>query len=161
VLGRVVERAMAARVAAADPAPPACGQWGVTTRCTGRARSRDLQGLVGDFILRWPYLLCLACKMGHGPLDHQPGLDGTAVSPALSRVLARSGVEDTFATRAEQVAETLRVVVAEEVVRRTTEGIGAVAEAELQALIAPARRGELIAPLLVLTDPVVPQVQLS
>ena len=156
VLGRVIEQAMAARVAAADPAPPACGQCGVTMRCAGRARPRDLQGLVGDFILRRPYFLCLACKMGHAPLDVQLGLDGTAVSPALSRVLARSGVEGAFGTGAEQMAETLGVVVPEEAVRRTTEGIGAVAEEELQALIEQARRGEPIAPLSAPTDPAAP-----
>jgi len=156
VLGQVVEQAMAARVAAADPAPPACGQCGVTMRCAGRARRRDLQGLVGDFTLRRPYFLCLACSVGYAPLDRALGLDGTAVSPALSRVLARSGVEGAFATAAEQVAETLGVVVAEEAVRRTTEGIGAVAEAEMQALIEQARRGEPIAPLTAPTDPAAP-----
>lgn len=157
VMGQVVEQVMTARVAAADPTPPACGQCGRPMRCAGRKRRRQLQGLVGDFTLRRPYFRCRTCTVSDAPLDRALGLDGTAVSPALSRVLARAGGEGTFGLGAEQVAETLGTAVPEEAVRRTTEGIGAVAEAEVQALIVQARRGEPIAPLTPPTDPAAPR----
>jgi len=156
VMGRVVEQVVAARVAAADPAPPACARCGRAMRCAGRARPRRLQGLVGDYTLRRPYYVCAACRTGAAPLDAQLGLDGSAVSPGLGRVLARAGLDGPFAAAADQVAETLGVAVAAEAVRRVTEGVGAVAEAEHQALIAQAQRGEPIAARAAPPDPAPP-----
>jgi hypothetical protein len=147
VMGRVVEQAIAARVTAAGAAPPPCARCGGALRCAGRARPRRLQGLVGDYTLRRPYYICAACRVGTAPLDSQLGLDGSAVSPGLGRVLARAGLDGPFGGAADQLAETLGVTVPEEAVRRLTEGVGAVAEAEQQALVARARRGEPIAPL--------------
>jgi hypothetical protein len=147
VMGQVVEHLVAARVAAADPAPPACLRCGRPTRCAGRARPRQLQGLVGDFTLRRPYFVCAACHVGHAPLDAALGLDGSALAPALGRVVCRAGLEDAFGAATDHLAETLGIVVPEEAVRRLTEGVGAVAEAAQQALIAQAQRGAPIAPL--------------
>jgi ribosomal protein L34E len=146
VMGRVVEQVIAARAASAA-GPPACGQCGAAMRCVGRARPRRLQGLVGDDTLRRPYFVCSACHTGAAPLDAALGLDGGALSPGLSRVVGRLGLAHAFGEAADQVAETLGVTVPEEAVRRLTEGVGAVAEAEQQALVARARRGERIAPL--------------
>ena len=60
VLGRVVEQVVAARAAATSGAPPACGQCGGPTRCVGRGRPRQVQGLVGDYTLHRPYYVCTA-----------------------------------------------------------------------------------------------------
>jgi hypothetical protein len=147
VMGHVVERLIAARVAVADPTPPACAQCGRPTRCAGRARPRQLQGLVGDFTLRRPYFVCAVCQVGQAPLDAALGLDGSAIAPALGRVVCRAGLEGSFGAAADQVAETLGVVLPEEAVRRLTEGVGAVAEAEQQARIAQAQRGDRDAPV--------------
>jgi hypothetical protein len=146
VLGRVVEQVVAERAAATSGAPPACGQCGGPTRCVGRGRPRQVQGLVGDYTLRRPYYGCAACHRGQAPLDAELGLDGGALSPGLSRVACRLGLEGSFGAAADQVAETLGVVVAEEAVRRITEGVGAVAEAEQQARIAQAQRGQALPP---------------
>jgi hypothetical protein len=146
VLGRVVEQVIAARAAAPGAAPPACGRCGGAMRCAGRARPRRLQGLVGDYTLRRPYYVCPACRRGHAPLDAHLGLDGGALSPGLSRVACRLGIEGAFGAAADQLAEALGVAVPEEAVRRITEGVGAVAEAERQALMAQARRGQPVAP---------------
>ena len=141
VLGQVVERVVAARVAVADPAPPACASCGAQMRCVARARPRQLQGLVGDYTLRRPYYVCRTCQTGQAPLDAQLGLDGSALSPGLSRVVGRLGLAHAFGEAADQVAEALGVTVPEEAVRRLTEGVGAVAEAAQQALVAQARGG--------------------
>ena len=71
VLGRVVEQVVAARAAATSGAAPACEQCGGLTRCVGRGRPRQVQGLVGDYTLRRPYYVCAACHAGHAPLDAQ------------------------------------------------------------------------------------------
>ena len=146
VLGRVVEQVVAARAAATSAAPPACGQCGGPTRCVGRGRPRQVQGLVGDYTLHRPYYVCAACHTGHAPLDAQLGLDGGMLSPGLSRVACRLGLEGAFGAAADQLAETLGVMVPEEAVRRITEGVGAVADAEQQARIAQAQRGQALPP---------------
>lgn len=146
VLGQVVERVMAAR-GAVETARPVCRQCGAALRCADRARPRQLQGLVGDYTLRRPYYHCSTCRLGDAPLDARLGLDGSALSPGLGRVVGRLGLAHAFGEAADQVAETLGVVVPVEAVRRLTEGVGAVAEAEQQALIARAHRGERVAPL--------------
>ena len=138
VLGRVVEQVVAARAAATSAAPPACEQCGGPSRCVGRGRPRQVQGLVGDYTLHRPYYVCAACHRGQAPLDAQLGLDGGALSPGLSRVACRLGLEGAFGAAVDHLAETLGVTVAEEAVRRITEGVGAVAEAEQQAPIAQA-----------------------
>jgi hypothetical protein len=144
-LGRVVEQVVAARAAAAG-GPPACAGCGGPTRCGGRARPRRLQGLVGDYTLRRPYYTCPACHAGGAPLDAALGLGAGALSPGLGRVACRLGIEGSFGAAADQLAETLGVTVAAEAVRRVTEGVGAVAEAEQQAQIARVQRGQAPAP---------------
>ena len=71
------------------------------------------------------------------------GLGRGALSPGLSRVTARLGIEDAFGEGVDVLAEALSVDVAKEGVRRITEGLGAVAEAEQQTLITAARQGEI------------------
>jgi ribosomal protein L34E len=146
VLGRVVERVVAARAAATSAPPPACGQCGGPTRCVGRGRPRQVQGLVGDYRLHRPYDVCAACHTGQAPLDAQVGLDGGKLSPGLSRVACWLGLAGSCGAAADQRAETLGVMVPEEAVRRITAGVGAVAEAEQQARIARAQRGQPRAP---------------
>jgi len=141
VLGRVVEEVIAVRAAAGAP-PPRCPACGGALRCAGRARPRHLHGLVGDYTLRRPYYICRACHAGCAPLDAQLGLDGGRLSPGLSRVACRLGIAGSFAAAAGHLADILRVAVPAEAVRRVTEGVGAVAEAEQQALVAQARRGQ-------------------
>jgi hypothetical protein len=105
-----------------------------------------VQGLVGDYRLHRPYDVCVACHTGQAPLDAQVGLDGGMLSPGLSRVACRLGLAGSCGAAADQRAETLGVMVPEEAVRRITAGVGAVAEAEQQARIARAQRGQPLAP---------------
>jgi hypothetical protein len=59
----------------------------------------------------------------------------------LARVVARTAIEAPFAQAVDQVREALSVTVSEEVLRRTTESLGAVAEAQTQAAIERAQQG--------------------
>jgi hypothetical protein len=140
VLGQVVEGVV--RTLAAEPvvAPlcPACRQ---PMRLVDRARPRDLQGLVGDYTLTRPYFGCATCHHGRAPLDDRLGLAAGALSPGLARVACRLGIEDSFGEAADALEETLRVDVAREAIRRVTEGIGQVAEAEEQAAMTRAQGG--------------------
>ena len=141
VLGAVVDAVlttMAAQRAAEVPPCPTCGQ---AMRLVDRQRPRQLQGLVGDYTLQRPYFVCAACHQGRAPVDARLGLGRGSLSPGLGRVACRLGIATAFDEAATLLEETLGVRVPAETVRRLTEGIGAVAEAEAQAGIAQAQTG--------------------
>ena len=138
VLARVVEQSVAVVAAGRPQSPPVCPQCQGPTRLVDKARARHLQGLVGEYCLVRPYWHCAPCHQGYAPLDDVLGLGAGALSPGLSRVACRLGIEKAFAPAADILYETLRVDVPEEAVRRITEGSGAVAEAEQQAAVAAA-----------------------
>jgi len=141
ILGGLVER-VAAGHAQGLPRPARC------PACTGplkrRGRPRPLVGLVGDYTLCRAYYWCAACKGGAAPLDAALGLGPGEVSPGLARVVARAAVEATFTPAAEQVQEALGATLSDETARRLAERIGAAAEAQTQAAIARAKRGQLV-----------------
>jgi hypothetical protein len=118
------------RVAAQAAQAPVCAQCHGPVRLVERARPRFLQGLVGDVTVRRPYYHCAACQVGTAPLDAAWGLSSGALTPALARVVCRAGIESAFGQAADLVREHLGVQVNEEVVRRATEALGQVAEAD-------------------------------
>ena len=149
VFGPVVERVAAAQGAGLERgACPACG--GRLQR-VDQARRRTLQGLVGDYTLYRAYYQCGACKQGHAPLDARLGLGTGSLSPGLLRVVCREGIEGGFVDTADRVGESVGVTIDDEVLRRLSEGIGAVAEADTQAAMARVARGQ---PAWTAADPV-------
>jgi hypothetical protein len=141
VMGRVVEGVVSTLAAEPVGAPPLCPTCGQPARLVDGARPRDLQGLVGDYTLARPYYGCAACHRGMAPLDDRLGLGAGALSPGLARVACRLGIEDSFGEAADALAETLRVDVAREAIRRITEGVGQVAEDTEREGVARARAG--------------------
>jgi hypothetical protein len=141
VLARVVEQAVGAVAAAHPLSPPPCPHCEGPMRLVDAARERHLQGLVGEYRLVRPDWHCAPCHQGIAPLDEWLGVGAGALSPGLSRVAGRLGIEEAFAPAAEILYETLRVDVPAEAVRRMTEGLGQVAEAEQQAAMAAAQAG--------------------
>jgi hypothetical protein len=141
VMGEVVESVigtLAAEPVAEVPLCPTCLR---RMRLVDPTRRRTVQGLVGDYSFRRPYYSCATCHHGLSPLDEHLGLGSGALSPGLARVACRLGIEDSFGEAADALEETLRVNVAREALRRITEGIGAVAEAQEQAAMARAQAG--------------------
>jgi hypothetical protein len=120
------------RVAAQAGERAHCSQCGGPLRLVDGARPRFLQGLVGEVTVRRPYYHCAACQTGTAPLDAAWGLGSGALTPALTRVVCRAGLESAFGQGADLVREHLGVQVEEEVVRRATEAVGQVAEADQQ-----------------------------
>ncbi len=59
-----------------------------------------------------------------------------------ARVVCREGIEGSFVDTANRVGESVGVTIDHEVLRRLSEGIGAVAEAEMQAAMARVARGQ-------------------
>jgi len=142
VLGRAVEAVVTTIAAGQAGERPSCGGCQQRMRLVAPARLRALQGLVGDYRVRRAYWVCDRCGHGVAPLDERLGIGPGALSPGLARVACRVGIEEAFGSAAEILQETLRVDVATEAVRRVTEGIGAVAEAEQHALMTRAQAGQ-------------------
>jgi hypothetical protein len=142
VMGQVVERIVALEAATGAEEPTACPACGGRMRRVDPARPRALQGLVGDYVLRRAYERCTACGRGHVPLDERLGLGPGVLSPGLARVVCREGLEGAFAAAVDSVAEAVGVHVSAEVARQTTERVGAVAEAQVQAAMARAQHGQ-------------------
>jgi hypothetical protein len=117
-------------------------------RLVERARGRHLHGLTGDVTLRRPTYVCTrtACGRGYAPLDDQLGLGAPTLTPRLARVACRAGSTTAFEEAAAHLEEELGVTVSGETVRRVSEAVGAVAEAEQQADIAQAQQGRLLRP---------------
>jgi hypothetical protein len=140
IFGRLIEVVAVQREQAQDVAPPrVCPDCGGALR--RRVRPRRLQGVVGDYRLQRTYYWCAGCGQGQAPLDERLGLGPGVLSPGLARVVARAAIEAPFAQAVDQVQEALGVRVSEEVLRRTTESLGAVAEAQTQAAIERAQQG--------------------
>lgn len=147
VFGPVVEETVAARAAAAREERPPCPLCHQRMRLVDAQRSRDLQGLVGDYQITRAYFFCDDCHRGAAPLDERLGLGGGVLSPGLERVACWFGIDDSFQEGVDALHETLRITLKDEPTRRITEGIGQVAEAEAQALVAQAQTGrEVFAP---------------
>ena len=142
VMGQVVERLVALEVATGAEAPTACPACGGRMRRVDRARPRALQGLIGDYTLQRAYDCCVICGQGRVPLDERLGLGPGMLSPGLARVVCRESLDKAFAQAVDSVAEAVGVVVSAEVARQTTERVGAVAEAEVQAAMARAQQGQ-------------------
>ena len=141
VFGPVVGEELTARAAEA-PRGGICGVCGQKVRLVASARERHLTGILGESVYVRPYLHCDRCGQGYAPADQLLAVGPGAWLPSLLQAAARLGVEVSFARAASAVADAVHLPVPEHDVRRTTEGIGAVAEAEQQAAVAKAERGE-------------------
>ncbi len=147
VMGRVVEHTVAAIAASQACEIPNCPKCKQPMRLVDPERKRELQGLVGDYRLLRPYYTCKACeRQGLAPLDQHLGIGSGYLSPGLSRVACRLGIDDSFDESSDVLEETLQIHVVGEGTRRITEGIGAVAETGQQAAIALAQVGKEAVP---------------
>src|ERR1700694_911298 len=91
---------------------PICATCSERARLVDRRRERQLQGLVGDYTLPRPYFVCATCPRGIPPVGERLGLGRGSLSPGLSRVASRLGLEDAFGQGVDVLAESLGVDVA-------------------------------------------------
>ena len=153
VLGQVITRVIRLHATLGAEERGVCPACGGALQCVERARVRQVQGLVGAYTLHRVYYRCAACGQGHLPLDAHLGLGTGVLSPGLARVVCREGIDGACENAVDRVAESLGVTPTDEVVRRATEGMGAVAEAAVQEAMARVARGQ---PAWAVRDPVDP-----
>lgn len=140
IFGPVIGAELTAQ-AAAVPRGGRCGRCGHKVRLVAAARVRHLTGMLGESPYARPYVHCGRCGWGCAPADQVLAVGSGAWLPSLLQAAARLGIEASFAQAAGALAEALQLPVPEDDVRRATEGIGAVAEAEQQAAVQKAERG--------------------
>ena len=141
VFGPLIGEELTARAAEA-PRGGCCVQCGHRVRLVAAARVRQLTGMLGESEYARPYLYCGRCGQGYAPADQLLAVGSGAWLPSLLEAAARLGIEVPFAQAAAALAEALQLPVPTEDVRRATEGIGAVAEAEQQVAVAKAEGGQ-------------------
>lgn len=131
VLGRVIETVVAGRAALLPAEAPSCATCQTALQRVDLARARDLQGLVGDYVLCRAWWHCRRCHGGQAPLDGHLGLGPGALSPGLCRVVCREGIGVSFGEGVANVEESLGITLDKHAVRRSTEALGAVAEDQM------------------------------
>lgn len=113
---------------------------GASRRCScGRParyvdrRAKPFESVLGELRLERAYYYCAACRRGFCPRDQQLGMEGTSLSPAVTRMIGTVGALVSFQEGSELLQELAGVEVGTKQVERTAETLGAeVAEDERQ-----------------------------
>ena len=106
-------------------------QAGPTVRCTcgkealyaGR-RPKTITTALGEMTLERAYYHCEVCQGGFYPRDRALGVEGTSLSPAVTRMVGLTAAMVSFAESSELMQELAGVPVGAKQVERTAEGLG-------------------------------------
>jgi len=132
---RVVERRLNADTS--DHTGPtlacACGQ---PARYAGR-RAKRVTSVLGDLTLERAYFHCAACDTGFCPRDRALGLDGTSLSPAVTRLVGVVGALVSFAEGSALLRELADVAVDPKHVERAAEALGREVAADERCVVEP------------------------
>ena len=125
--------------------PCPCGQ---PARYAGR-HPKTFTTALGPLTLSRAYYHCPACQRGFCPRDRVLGLDGAALSPAVTRMVGTAAALGSFAESSALLSALAGLPVPAKQVERTAEALGrAIAEDERQQVVAAAEA--TIAPTLYL-----------
>jgi len=136
----VAARAVAQRLNA-DPSDhvgptvpcPRCGQ---PADYAGRHR-KTFESVLGPLPLERAYYHCPPCQAGFCPRDAALGLEGTSLSPAVTRMVGAVGAMVSFVEGHELLRELAGVEVDPTQVERTAETLGRAIAADEQRVVAP------------------------
>lgn len=104
----------------------ACGK---PARFAGR-RSKRFLSVLGDMTLRRAYYHCRTCRAGFAPRDQSLGLDRTALSPAVSRMVGLVAALVSFEEGSELLQGLAGLSIQAKQVERVAEALGAEMAAE-------------------------------
>ena len=135
VAARAVERRLNADTSdhAGPTAPCPCG---VPARYAGR-RAKTFESVLGSLRLERAYYHCAACAAGVCPRDAALGLEGTSLSPAVTRMIGTVGAMVSFAEGHDLLHELAGVDVPTTHVERAAEALGRAIAADEQRVVAP------------------------
>ena len=100
--------------------PCACGE---SARYAGR-HTKTFQSALGELVLERAYYHCDACAAGFCPRDRGLGLEGTSLSPAVTRMVGLAAAMVSFAESSEVLRELAGVRVTAKQVERKAEALG-------------------------------------
>jgi len=103
---------------------------------TGR-RSKTFESVLGPLRLERAYYHCPACEAGVCPRDAALGLDGTSLSPAVTRMIGAVGALVSFAEGHALLHDLAGVDVPATQVERTAEALGRAIAADEHDVVAP------------------------
>lgn len=136
----VAARAVAQRFNAdtADHVGPttACPQCRQPARYAGR-HAKTVESVLGPLTLERAYYHCAACDAGFCPRDRTLGLEGTSLSPAVTRMIGVVGALVSFAEGHDLLHELAGVDVDAKQVERTAEALGRAIANDEQQVVAP------------------------
>lgn len=136
VAARAVERRLNADTTDHVGATRACPHCGQPARYAGR-RPKTFQSVLGDLTLTRAAYHCAACAAGVCPRDAALGLDGTSLSPAVTRMIGVVGAMVSFAEGHDLLHELAGVDVPATQVERTAEALGRAIAADEHDVITP------------------------
>jgi hypothetical protein len=105
-------------------------------RYAGR-HEKTFQGALGLLRLERAYYHCDACKAGMCPRDRSLGLEGSSLSPALTRMVGLVGAMVSFVEGSELMRELAGVMVDAKQVERTAEALGREIAADERQVLEP------------------------
>ena len=111
-----------------------CGQW---ARYAGR-REKTFTSILGPLKLERAYFHCSGCGHGFCPRDQQLGLENTALSPAVTRMVGAVGAMVSFEEGSQLLAELAGLAVDAKQVERTAEALGTAIAADEKRKVTPA-----------------------
>lgn len=119
---RAVEQRFNADISdhAGPTTPCACGE---SARYAGR-RAKGFESVLGTLRLERAYYHCEACGRGVCPRDRSLGLEGSSLSPAVTRMVGQVAAMVSFAEGSELLGELAGVAVDPKQVERTAERLG-------------------------------------
>ena len=113
-----------------------CPQCGQPARYAGR-RPKTFQSVLGDLSLTRAAYHCPVCEAGVCPRDAALGVDGTSLSPAVTRMIGVVGAMVSFAEGHDLLHELAGVDVPTTHVERAAEALGREIAADEHRVIAP------------------------
>ena len=113
-----------------------CPQCGQPARYAGRRR-KTLESVLGSLTLARAYYHCAACDAGVCPRDAALGLEGTSLSPAVTRMVGAVGAMVSFVEGQALLHDLAGVEVEAKQVERTAEALGPEIAADEHGVITP------------------------
>jgi hypothetical protein len=136
VAARAVEQRINADTADYGGPTVPCPQCAQPARYAGRRR-KTIVSVLGPLTLARAYYHCAACNAGGCPRDTALGLDGSSLSPAVTRMVGVVGALVSFAEGHALLHELAGVDVEVKQVERTAEALGRAIAADEQQVVDP------------------------
>jgi hypothetical protein len=133
---RAVQQRLNADTTDHDGAAAACPRCRGSARYAGR-RAKTFHSVLGELVLWRAYYHCGDCDAGFCPRDRALGLEGTSLSPAVTRMVGAVGATVSFVEGHGLLRELAGVEVDPKQIERTAEALGREIAADERSVVEP------------------------